>query len=70
MKFVKNDKTDKIWWVDNVGESVGEFLFSFDKKEVFSLFRDYPEKLTKEQKTIFDKENPFWANFFEERNDG
>lgn len=64
--FYKNNPTDKIYWVENL-ESVGEFLFSFDKKRVFNLFRDYPYMLTDEQKEIFDKENPQWAEFFKDR---
>ena len=31
------------------------------------MFRDYPYKLTKEQKQFFDKENPEWADFFKDR---
>lgn len=65
-KFYKNKRTDTIWWVDN-SEYVGIHLFSFDKKAVFNLFQDYPYKLTKEQKETFDKENPFWADFFRDR---
>ena len=64
--FYKEKKTDKIYWVDNVG-SFGEHLFTFDEKVIFNLFRDYPYKLSKEQKEIFDKENPFWADFFKDR---
>lgn len=66
MDFYKNNETDVIYWVDNP-ETKGEFLFSFDKKQVFNLFEDYPWKLTKEQKRIFDKENPYWADFFKDR---
>lgn len=58
LNFYKENKKDVIWWVDNADEMKGQFLFSFDKKTVFNLFRDYPHKLTKEQKEIFDKENP------------
>lgn len=65
-EFIKNNPTDEIWWVDNP-DVKGEFLFSFDKKKVFNLFADYPWKLTKEQKRIFDKENPYWADFFKDR---
>lgn len=65
-KFYKNNPTDKIWWVNNP-ETVGEWLFSFDKKEVFNMFADYPHKLTAEQKEIFDAENPNWAEFFKDR---
>lgn len=64
--FYKNNPNDKIWWIDNL-ETSGEFLFSFDKKKIFNLFADYPHNLTPEQKAIFDKENPYWANFFEGR---
>jgi len=66
-EFYKKSPDDQIHWVDNP-RVIGEFLFSFDKKVVFNLFSDYPTKLTKEQKQIFDKENPYWANFFKDRN--
>lgn len=65
-RFYKNNRGDKIWWVDN-SESVGEWLFTFDKKTIFNMFSDYPYKLTPEQKEIFDKENPYWSEFFAER---
>lgn len=65
-KFYKENDTDKIWWLDNP-EVKGEFVFSFDKKKTFNLFADYPHALTKEQKEIFDKENPYWAEFFSDR---
>ena len=65
-EFIKNNPTDKIWWVDNP-DVKGEFLFSFDREKVFNLFADYPWKLTKEQRRIFDKENPYWADFFKDR---
>ena len=66
-KLFKNDPSDVIWWVDNGEESKGEFVFTFDKKTFFNMFADYPHKLTPEQKAIFDKENPFWADFFSDR---
>lgn len=62
-KFIKNNPDDMIWWVDNP-DVKGEHLFSFDKQNVFNLFSDYPHKLTKRQKELFDKENPFWRDFF------
>jgi hypothetical protein len=65
-KFYKENPNDSIWWVDT-SASDGEWLFSFDKKQVFNMFRDYPHKLTPEQKAIFDKENPYWANYFKDR---
>ncbi|RLK64053.1 hypothetical protein D3H64_00540 [Atopobacter sp. AH10] len=65
-KWYKKDPSDKIWWLDNP-EVIGEWVFSFDKKKKFNMFRDYPYKLTLEQKEIFDKENPFWKDFFKDR---
>ena len=65
-KFFKHNPTDSIWWVDT-SESDGEFVFTFDKVQFFNMFADYPHKLTQEQKAIFDKENPFWADFFKDR---
>lgn len=64
--FYKQNKHDKIWWVEELDEK-GQFLFSFDKKKIFNLFEDYPHNLTKEQKELFDKENPYWADFFKDR---
>lgn len=66
-KWYKNEPTDKIWWLDNEDEKVGEWIFSFDKKQTFNMFADYPHNLTPEQKEIFDKENPYWADFFKDR---
>lgn len=63
--FYKKKKDDKIWWLDVIDVNVS--LFSFDKKEIFSLFGDYPHNLTPEQKQIFDAENPYWKKFFEDR---
>ena len=66
--FYKKNENDIIWWCDEI-DSFGQYLFSFDKKKIFNLFEDYPHNLTKEQKEIFDKENPFWVDFFKERNE-
>lgn len=64
-RWYKNNTDDKIWWKDT--DSVGEWLFSFDKKQVFNMFADYPHNLTTEQKKIFDEENPEWVDFFKDR---
>jgi hypothetical protein len=65
--WYKEEPNGKIWWLDNGNEKTGEFVFSFDKKTRFNLFADYPYKLTAEQKEIFDREEPYWANFFKDR---
>lgn len=64
--FYKQKDTDSVWWVDDT-EHVGRFLFSFDKRKVFNLFSDYPDKLTQEQLEIFNRENPYWVEFFKDR---
>ena len=73
-EFYKNKKSDKVWRVDEYEIYDGEPVlnlsgpyFSFDKENVFSIFADYPHNLTKEQVEIFDKENPYWANFMKDR---
>ena len=55
-----------VTWIDKPGQK-GEFLFTFDGKQVFNLFHDYPYALTEEQKETFDLENPYWADFFKDR---
>lgn len=64
--WYKNEETDVIWWKDTP-DTLGEWIFSFDKVEEFNLFADYPHKLTAEQKEIFDRENPHWVDFFSDR---
>ena len=64
--FYKNNPGDVIWWKEDL-DKVGEFAFSFDKKKVYNLFEDYPQNLSKEEKEIFDKENPYWKKFFQGR---
>ena len=66
LNLYKNNENDTVFWVDNP-DVKGEFLFTFDKKKVYNLFADYPHNLTKKEKEIFDKENPYWADFFSDR---
>ena len=65
-EWEKKNDGDEIWWNLTDGDD-GNFTFTFDKKKVFSLYRDYPWALTPEQKIIFDRENPFWAKYFAAR---
>lgn len=69
MGWYKNKDTDKIWWKDTP-DNVGLWIFSFDKKIEYNMFADYPHKLAPEEKLIFDKENPEWAEFFSDRMGG
>lgn len=61
----QND-ADQIWWVDNM-DRVGLHLFSFDKKKIYNLFTDYPYAMTEEKIAVFNRENPFWSEFFQNR---
>ena len=64
--WYKHNPNDVIWWKDTPGR-IGIWIFSFDKNKEINMFADYPWALTKEQKEIFDRENPFWADFFSDR---
>lgn len=66
MEMSDEKKILKFEWVDNP-DQIGEMNFTFDGKRIFNLFQDYPHELTEEQKALFDKENPFWADFFKDR---
>ena len=63
---IHREKGTKTWWVDT--DKVGEFLFTLDKKNVYNLFRDYPDKLSVEDWVTFSEDNPYWAKFFKDRN--
>lgn len=65
-KFYKRNENDIIFWIETP-DRLGEHLFTFDKTRIFNLFADYPWKLTKKEKAIFDKENPEWVEFFKDR---
>lgn len=64
-KYYKEHPSDKIWWLDD--GSIGYWLFSFDRKKVYNMYRDYPHAMTPEEVRIFDRENPFWAEYFKDR---
>lgn len=77
--FYKNNPADKIYWVSLFRESIdkdgkksyepviGNYAVSFDKKNILYIFKDYPNGFSKEEKELFDKENPYWADFFKDR---
>ncbi len=53
-------------WIRKPGQR-GEMLFAFGDGTIYNLFEDYPYKLSAEEKRIFDELNPFWVNFFSDR---
>lgn len=60
--FYKEKPECKIWWLEDP-ETKGEIYFTFDFKKIYGIYGDYPQNLTTEEKEIFDKENPFWADY-------
>lgn len=62
-EFIKDDPEDLVFRVESeeTMNSEGVHLFSFDGKTVLNFFRDFPQKLTKEQIEIFKKYNPTLA---------
>ena len=57
--FYKDNENSKICRIDDM-YSVRKFLFTFDKKTIYNFWEDY-DKLTAEQKAIFDEECPAMA---------
>ena len=66
-KWSRENETDKVWWLDTYGV-YGLHIFSFNKKKQYNLFADYPDKLSVEEWIAFNTENPFWEEFFIDRN--
>ena len=62
-RFYKKNPSDKVWWVDMGEDVTGILAISFDKEKIYYLYRDY-NKMTDEEKAIFNSENPFWDEFF------
>lgn len=74
VEYVANNPGDKVYWQvvkedDDDQQAKGEMVFTFDPdgQKTYNLFHDYPWELTPEEKKIFDEENPFWADFFADR---
>ncbi len=68
-KFLKRRKGQKIYLVDDDDDTpfcMDEF--SFDKKKIYNVFRDYPWELSEEEKKIFDKDLAFFAEILHFRN--
>lgn len=61
-QWVKNNKDDIVSW-DVADNESPKFRFDDEPEKEYFLHGGYV-KLSKERKAIFDKENPFWAEFF------
>lgn len=66
--FYREGPGKKTWWKLSEDGSISH-EFTFDRKRIFHLFKDYPTELTPAELEIFDKENAYWAGFiiFERR---
>lgn len=64
--FYKDEPNNIVWEVEDL-DSFGKLLFSFDKENIYNLWTDYPHEFSKKEREIFDKEYPYWANFFRDR---
>ncbi len=70
IEFEKEHPSDKVYRVHRVPPRIGPVEFSFDKKKIYNLWQDYPDNMTPEEVEIFDREQPFWADFFKDRKEG
>ena len=68
VEYKKESPGDSVWWVHRSGV-VGTMAFTFDKRRIYNLFRDYPDKLSVEEWMAFNRENPYWEHFFRGRNE-
>lgn len=67
-RIYKENKGDKVWWLDDE-KSMGEYVFTIDKKNFYNLFADYPDKLSVADWITFGEENEYWVKFFRSRNE-
>ena len=69
-KIITNDKIENannsFKWIKNP-DSIGERLFTFDGNKIYNLYKDYPHNLTHDEKILFDELNPYWVDYFKER---
>ena len=62
----QDEESAKLWWVAT--KQFGPRYFTFDKKNVFNIWPDYPYKLSKKQLEIFDNATGYyWHNRFKDR---
>lgn len=59
MDFMKKSESDLISWV--VPTAYGDQRFTFDRKKIYDFWKDYPEKLSENERLIFRREFPFLA---------
>lgn len=66
--FYREKKRYEVWRLE-APDSFGINYFTFDKKNIYDMFRDYPHSLTNEEKELFDIVFPNWKEFFNSRGD-
>ena len=55
------------WGTDHRPPRIVYHVAGFFASYEYNLFQDYPYKPTKEEKALFDQENPHWRDFFADR---
>lgn len=65
-EFYKEKETDVIYWARD-DKMLGQIFFSFDKKKLYNVHRDYPKNMTIKEVEIFDKEFPDIAEYYSYR---
>lgn len=62
--FYKENEDDTMFWTGPVNVQKGVFLFTFDRKNIYDFFTDFPDKLNDEEIKIFCNENKSLINHF------
>ena len=60
----------RVWRATEVVDgdvSIGGVIVTFDKKQFYNLFRDFPHNLTPEQIQILKEDMLYWYDFFKGR---
>lgn len=59
--YFEKDEGGRFWWV-RFDDRIGMLAFTFDRKKIYYYFSgDYPDRLTAEERRIFEEDCPFWA---------
>ncbi len=60
--FRTHSANNRVWWT-GLADGTSVIFLSFDKKNLYNIYRDVPQKLTEEQLKIFIEDEPFWADW-------
>ena len=68
VRWYKEHPKDKTVWLAQP-DVIGEYIFHIEggSGKIYNMFADYPHNMNPNDKKVFDRENPFWADFFKGR---